>query len=136
MGQLKKFNIENSDCHFEMPLEGCPNLYGARGTCTLSTVLSQLFPDVDIADSTNNFIVPAKYQVARIESYSCQRGSKNGIVTFVADSVESVELVPQKLTLGAETSLKLSWNILHDFKPEKLGVELDGLTSIGEVTLN
>ena len=99
--------------------------------CTLSRVLSQLFPDVDIAESTNNFIVPAKYQVARIESYSCQQGPRNNFVTFVARSAESVELVPQKLTLSASTRLKLSWKVMERFQPEKIEVKLIGYTSVG-----
>ena len=67
-----------------------------------------------------------------MEIFACEGDAKNGMVSFVARSVESVELVPQQLTLGAETRLKLSWNTLETFNPEKLEVKLKGFTSIGK----
>ena len=82
-------------------------------------------------DSTNRFIVPAKYNVGRVEVFVCPGNLRNGIVSFVAKSTESVELVPQQLSLGADTRLRLSWETLIKFNPERLEVKLRGLTSIG-----
>ena len=97
----------------------------------MSLLLSQLFPDVNIEDSTNKFIVPAKFDVRRIDIFACPNNPKNGRITFFAKSVESVELVPQYLTLGAETRMQFSWNTLGRFDPQKLEVKLRGFTSIG-----
>ena len=96
-------------------------------------VSQQLFPDVNLEESTNKFIAPAKSTVERIEVFACEDNAKNGIVSFVGKSSESVELVPQQLTLGAETRLRISWSTLKDFDPEKLEVKLDGFTSIGMI---
>ena len=96
-------------------------------------VSQQLFPDVNLEESTNKFIAPAKFTVERIEVFACEDNAKNGIVSFVGKSSESVELVPQQLTLGAETRLRISWSTLKDFDPEKLEVKLDGFTSIGMI---
>ena len=126
------FKISGAGCTFNKDQDGCPKTYKAEGTCHLSSVSSQLFPDVNIEDSTNKFIVPAKFQVGRIEVFACDGNAKNGMVSFVANSVESVELVPQQLTLGVNTRLKLSWNTLETFNPEKLEVKLKGFTSIGK----
>ena len=101
----------------------------------MDRVLSQLFPDVNIEDSTNKFIVPAKFEVRKFRIFVCPKDPKNGIVMFFTKSVESVELVPQHLTLGAETRLRISWNFLTKFDPEKLEVNLKGFTSIGEFVL-
>ena len=98
-------------------------------------MVSQLFPLVNIEDSTNRFIVPSKFEVGRIDIFVCSYHPKHGIVTFVAKSTESVEIAPQKLTLGANTRLKLSWNVLNAFDPEKLEVKLNGFTSIGKIIL-
>lgn len=132
-GRPANFKISNSECSFKKNSDGCPTRYKAStDSCTFSTVIAQLFPDVDIAASTNNFIVPAKFQVKKIESFGCPGNNKNGLVTFVMKSVESVELVTQQLTLGSETSVRISWNVLQQFQPERLSVQLKGFTSIGE----
>ena len=64
--------------------------------------------------------------------FACPQNPKNGLVTFFAKSVESVELIPQHLTMGGETNLRLSWNVVTKFDPEKLEVKLKGFTSIGK----
>ena len=132
---LKSFKIAGSDCSFTRINDDCPFTYKADGTCSLLSVVSQLFPSVNVEESTNKFIAPVKFRVGRIEVFACSQNPKNGIVTFVAKSTESVEMAPQKLTLGANTRLKLSWNVLNAFDPEKLEVKLNGFTSIGKIIL-
>ena len=129
------FKIGGSDCTFTKEGDDCPIKYKAKGTCNLHTVASQLFPDVNLEESTNKFIVPAKFDVNRLEMFACQSNPKDGMVSFVAKSVESVELAPQKLTLGAETRLRISWDTEKKFDPEKLEVKLKGFTSIGKFSL-
>ena len=132
----ENFKISSSECSFEKKKGDCPVKYKSQGTCNLNSVLSQLFPDVNIEDSTNKFIVPAKFQVARIDIFACGGNPKTGMVRFIAKSVESVELVPQKLTLGVDTRLSLSWNAMQKYQPEKLEVRLKGFTSIGKLIFN
>ena len=111
----------------------CPIKYSSKDTCNLHFVLHQLFPDVNLEESTNKFIAPAKFSVERIEVFDCENNAEKGIVSIVGKSSESVELVPQQLTLGAETRLRISWSTLTNFDPEKLEVKLDGFTSIGMI---
>ena len=122
-------------CSFAKSGNGCPIKYNAVGTCNLHTTSSQLFPRVDLEDSTNRFIIPAKFEVKRLEIYDCQGNPKDGMVSFVAKSMESVELAPQQLTLGAETRLRISWNYLAAFDPKKLEVKVRGFTSVGQCSL-
>ena len=129
------FNIANTDCSFKKQVNGCPVKYKARGTCNFDAVTSQLFPDVNLEESTNRFIVPAKFEVNGLDIFDCQGNQQNGMVSFLAYSVESVELVTQQLTLGVETGMKISWNTLTAFDPEKLEVRMKGSTSIGMLTL-
>lgn len=126
----KAFKI--AECSFKRQEPTCILKYAAQGICPLNTILSQLVPNVDIADSTSKFIIPEEFYTRRIEIDACAKSS-DGIVTFVCKSSESIELVPQRLTLAAETRLKLSWNAKQDFQPEKLSVKLNGFTSIGEL---
>ena len=131
----RSFKIAGSDCSFIRVNDDCPFKYKGNGTCSLLSVVSQLFPGVNVEESTDKFIVPAKFNVARIEIFSCSDHPNHGIVSFVTRSTESVEIVPQQLTLGANTRLRLSWNFLNAFDPEKLEVKLSGFTSIGKIIL-
>ena len=101
----------------------------------MKTVSSQLFPDVNLEESTSGFIVPAKFEVGIIDVFTCQGNQKDGMVAFLATSVESVELAPQQLTLGADTRLRISWNTLRQFDPLKVEVKLKGVTSLGQCSL-
>ena len=122
--------IQSSECSFNSNNDDCLRHYASEGICAFSQVLSQLVPDLSIEDATNNFIVPEKFQISGFDMSKCQ--DDNGIVTFKGKSLESVELVPQQLTLGAETELQISWNFLKPINPEALEVKLKGQTSIGE----
>ena len=122
--------IQSSECSFNLDNDDCLRHYTSEGVCALKQVLSQLVPDLDIGDATNDFIVPDKFQVSGFDVSKCQ--DDNGVVTFKGKSLESVELVPQKLTLGAETKLELSWHFLKPINLEALEVKLKGNTAIGE----
>ena len=111
----------------------CLRKYSASGTCAFSQILSQLVPDIDLEDATNNFIVPSKFLISKFDVSKCQE--QNGVVSFKGRSVESVELVLQQLILGVETELQISWNFLQAFNPGNLEVKLKGQTSIGEDTV-
>ena len=128
----QSFKIGGTDCTFTKIESDCPVKYKGKGTCSLYSLSQQLFPDINLEESTSRFIVPAKFNTKRIEIFACPKNPKNGIFTVRARSTESVEIAPQKLTLGAETRLKLSWSTLVKFDPQKLEVKLDGFTSIGE----
>ena len=132
---LKSFKIASSDCVFTRINDGCSFKYKADGTCSLLSVISQLFPRVNVEESTDKFIVPAKFNVGRIEVFVCPDHPSHGNVSFVTTSSESVEIALRQLTLGANTRLKLSWNFLNAFDPEKLEVKLSGFTSIGKIIL-
>ena len=122
--------IQSSECSFNLDNDDCLRRYTSEGVCALKQVLSQLVPDFDIGEVTNDFIVPDKFQVSGFDVSKCQ--DDNGVVTFKGKSLESVELVPQKLTLGAETKLELSWHFLKPINLEALEVKLKGKTAIGE----
>ena len=92
--------------------------------------MSQLVPNVNMEESTKNFIVPAKFRLLNFDLSRCD--GESDFVIMKGTSVESVELVPQQLTLGVGTELHLSWDFVHDFNPSKLEVKLKGQTSIGE----
>ena len=132
MSPPQSFKIGGTDCTFTKKEGECPVKYKAKGTCSLYSISRQLFPDINLEESTNKFIIPAKFNAKRIEIYACPQNPKNGIFTIAAKSTESVELAPQRLTLGAETRLKLSWSTLVKFDPQKLEVKLNGFTSIGK----
>ena len=129
------FKIGGTDCSFTKESDDCPIKYKAKGTCNLHIVSTQLFPNINLEESTNRFIVTAKFETARLEIFACQGNPKDGMVSFVAKSVESVELVPQQLTLGAEARLKVSWSTLAIFDPKKLEVKVRGFTSIGQFSI-
>ena len=128
--ELRTVNIQNSDCSFMQEEGDCLKRYNAKGTCTLSQILSQLVPNVNMEESTKNFIVPAKFRLLNFDLSRC--GGESDFVIMKGTSMESVELVPQQLTLGVGTELHLSWDFVHDFNPSKLEVKLNGQTSIGE----
>ena len=128
----QSFKIGGTDCTFTKIESECPVKYNAKGTCSLYSSSQQLFPDINLESSTNTFIIPAKFNAKRIEIYSCPRNPKNGVFSIAAKSTESVELAPQRLTLGAETKLTITWNTLATFDPNKLEVKLEGYTSIGK----
>ena len=129
------FKIAGTDCSFRKTGNDCPMSYRAKGSCNLNTVSSQLFPDVNLEEGTDGFISPAKFEVRRIDIFACQGNQKDGVVSFFAKSVESVELAPQQLTLGANTRVVISWNALGQFDPQKLEVKLKGFTSVGKCSL-
>ena len=122
--------VQNSDCSFTLGDDNCLRQYTAEGTCVFSQVLSQLVPDVNIEESTNNFIVPAKFRISGFDVSKCQ--GSDGVVAFKGESVESVELAPQQLAMGAGTELRISWNYLKTFNPDHLEVKLKGYASIGK----
>ena len=130
------FKVAGIECTFSRSSnEACPIRYKAQGICSLYSVSQQLFSDINLEISTNKFIVPTKFNVGRVEVFVCPGNPRNGIVSFVAKSTESVELVPQQLSLGADTRLRLSWETLIKFNPERLEVKLRGSTSIGIITI-
>ena len=122
--------IQNSDCSFTLGDDNCLRQYTAEGTCAFSQVLSQLVPDVNIEEKTNNFIVPAKFRISAFDVSKCH-GSE-GLVAFKGESVESVELAPQQLTMGAGTELRIWWNYLKTLNPDHLEVNMRGQTAIGK----
>ena len=122
--------IQGSECSFKFGSGNCLRQYTAEGTCILSQVLSQLVPDINIEEGTNNFILPAKFRISALDVSTCQ--DNYGVVSFKGQSVESVELATQQLTMGAGTKLQLSWNYLKTFNPDALAVKLEGHTSIGK----
>ena len=127
------FKIGGTDCTFTKAGSKCTVKYKGKGTCSLYSLSQQLFPDINLEESTSRFIVPAKFNAKRIDIFTCPKSRKNGIFSIKAKSTESVELAPHRLTLGAGTKLKISWNTLSEFDPNKLEVKLNGFTSIGEV---
>ena len=122
--------IQNSDCSFTLGNDNCLRQYTAEGTCFFSQILSQLVPDINIQESTNNFIVPAKFRISAFDVSKCQ--GSDGVVAFKGQSVESVEIAPQQLTMGAGTELKVSWNYLTTLSPVPLDVKLRGQIEIGK----
>lgn len=129
------FKIANSECTFKKEGQSCQFRYTTEGICFLSHVLTQLVPTANIAVLTNNFIVPAKFNVQWMDVDTCAAEPTHGMVKFMARSTESVELVPQKLTLAAESRLIVSWNGNREIQADKLAVNLKGLTSIGELLI-
>jgi len=127
----QSFKIGGTDCTFTKIESECPVKYKGKGTCSLHSVSQQLFPDINLEESTSRLIVPAKFNAKRIEIFACPQNEKNGVFSIAAKSTESVELAPHRLTLGAETKLTISWNTLIAFDPKNLEVKLDGFTSIG-----
>ena len=127
----QSFKIGGTDCTFTKIESECPVKYKGKGTCSLHSLSQQLFPDINVEESTSKLIVPAKFNAKGIEIFACPQNPKNGVFSIAAKSIESVELAPQRLTLGAETQLTISWNTLIAFDPKTLEVKLDGFTSIG-----
>ena len=97
----------------------------------MDMVLSQLFPGVNLLTLTNEFIVPAKFSLKKFEINKCQGNNKFETVHFKAKSTESVELIPQQLTLASQTELSASWKYKQQVVNEKLAIKLKGKTSIG-----
>ena len=129
---LSGFKVAGSKCTFTRINDDCPLKYKGKGDCNLYSLSSQLFPDVSLENSTNKFIVPTKFNVGSFEAFACSNHPRSDIVSFVAKSTESIEIAPQRMTLGAETRLEISWNFVTTFSPEKLEVKLSGFTSVGK----
>ena len=94
-------------------------------------VMTQLFPAVDIEVATKGFLPPAKFAVEKFSINTCA-GAKHETVKFEVKSTESVEIVPQHLTLASASEMAISWKFKEQITLNKLDILVDGKTSVGK----
>ena len=137
---LERFKIRSTDCVFEAvhssDVPQCiKNHRILSGSCTLQPVLAQLFPDVDIALLTNNFVAPSKLFPSDVSGNGCTEQSESGTLTIKTKQREPFDVVPSYMTLASEADVQLSWKFKEPGM-QNLKVYIAGTTSIGKCYLH
>ena len=120
----KWFTIANEDCSFTKRGHAYDQ---SSGLCTLDKAISHFFPEASFGQVSGHLGDGEIFKVTRIRLEG--RWAKS-YVYIEATATQSLELVPQRLTLEKDAKISFGWRY-DNFIPDDAKISIKGETSYG-----